>query len=195
MLRRALTLFLGLATGGVLGLAWVVDRFGQRDERRRAGAIVVLGARVLPGGVASSALRARVAHGVELFRQGLAPVLLFSGGVGGSPPAEALVSRALAVAAGVPEGACAVETESLTTAQNARFSARLLGERGVKEILLVTDGYHLLRASRYFRKERLRVHVSPAVRDPGVFPWRDRLYWTLREALAFVISPRLWWVD
>ncbi len=195
MMRRALVVVLGVLTGGVFGLAFVVNRFGQQERKAKAEAIVVLGARVLEGGVASSALRARVERGVALYREGLAPLLLFSGGVGTHPPSEAAVSRKLALAAGVPEAACVLEEESHSTEQNAQFTARLLRERGIRSVVLVSDPYHLLRASRYFRREGVIVHPSPALLSERNIHWLDRWYWTLREAMALVISPSLWWIS
>ncbi|MFP2903187.1 hypothetical protein ACLEQD_44005, partial [Corallococcus sp. 4LFB] len=47
--RRALLLCAGVLTGGVFGLVWWVDRFGRREHVGAADALVVLGARVLPG--------------------------------------------------------------------------------------------------------------------------------------------------
>src|SRR5690348_15399951 len=106
---RWLLLALGVLTCGVLGLAFAVDRFGQKDRARRAQAIVVLGARVLEGGTPSGALQARAERAAELYHQGLAPLVVFSGGVGRYPPAEALAARDLALSLGIPPAACAVE--------------------------------------------------------------------------------------
>src|SRR4051812_50121680 len=99
---RWLLLALGVLTCGVLGLAFAVDRFGQRDRARRAQAIVVLGARVMEDGQPSGALQARAERAAELYRQGLAPLVVFSGGVGRYPPAEALAARDLALTLGIP---------------------------------------------------------------------------------------------
>ncbi|MGQ0505601.1 MAG: YdcF family protein [Myxococcaceae bacterium] len=186
---------LGVLTAGVFGLTFVVDRFGQKDARRASPVIVVLGARVLEGGVPSSALYARVAHGVALYRQGLAPLLLFSGGVGSYPPSEAQAMLKMALAAGVPREACLLEEESHSTEENADFSAKLLQARGIHEVLLVSDPYHLLRATRYFRRAGLTPHASPALMTERNIRWPDRLYWTVREAFALLTRPKLWFVN
>jgi uncharacterized SAM-binding protein YcdF (DUF218 family) len=184
----------GILSAGVLGLAFVVDRFGQVERARRAAVIVVLGARVLEGGVASSPLRARVEKAVDLYRQGFGETLLFSGGIGRHPPAEAVVARDLAVSLGVPESACIVEAESHSTAENARLTARVLAARGVGSVVLVTDPYHLLRARQYFYREGLLAYPSPALRTERNQYLSERLYWTLREAFALIARPDLWWV-
>src|SRR6185503_13743198 len=85
-LQRLLLALVGVLTCGVFGLAWRVDRFGQRERAAPADALVVLGARVMPGGVPSGALLARVEKAVELYQRGLAPRLVFSGGIGVHAP-------------------------------------------------------------------------------------------------------------
>lgn len=194
LVSRALVLALGALTCGVLGLAFVVDRFGQRDRARRSQAIVVLGARVLEGGVPSGALQARVARAAELYRQGLAPLVVLSGGVGRHPPAEAVAARDVALSMGVPAQACEVEVESHSTAQNAAFTARLLRARGLSEVILVSDPYHLLRARQYFWREGLHVLPSPALLSERNLSLPERCYWTAREAFALLVHPSLWFV-
>lgn len=181
-------LVLGLA---LAALAIGVDRFGHQDHARAAPVIIVLGARVLNDGSASGSLAARTAQAVALYRQGLAPLILFSGGVGGNPPAEALVARQLALDAGVPASACLVETESHSTEENAEFSARLLAARGVREAIVVSDPYHLFRAQQYFRRAGVSVWTSPAPLAARDLVWHQRLYWTLREVGALLVHPGL----
>lgn len=187
-------LALALAAGAavaVAGLAAAVDHAGRRDRAAPAEVIIVLGAQVLEGGRASPALRARVERGVELFKRGLAPRLLFSGGGRRAPPAEAEVMRRIAVELGVPEGAILLELESCNTEENARLSAELMRRRGLSSAALVSDPFHLLRARLCFRREGLEVATSPAELEGRGFGWADRLYWTLREALALASRPRL----
>ncbi|WP_374263298.1 YdcF family protein [Corallococcus sp. RDP092CA] len=190
--RRALLLCVGALTGGVFGLAWWVDRFGRRDRVTDAEVLVVLGARVLPGGAPSGALRARVEQAAELYHRGVAPWLLLSGGVGAHPPSEARVMRELAVAAGVPASACVLEEDSHSTEDNARSCARVLRERGARRVVVVSDPYHLLRARQCFRREGWEVATSPAP-IAGRMRAEERAYWTVREAFALLLRPRLWW--
>jgi uncharacterized SAM-binding protein YcdF (DUF218 family) len=118
--------------------------------RVRADAIVVLGCPPSPR------LDRRLARGVELWRCGLAPVLLLSGG-GRGPEPEALVMRRAAAARGIPEAAMLVETRSRDTLGNARETARLLQTHGWSSIVLVSDRTHLPRAALLFRLAGVRV--------------------------------------
>jgi uncharacterized SAM-binding protein YcdF (DUF218 family) len=189
--RRLLLVAVGVLTCGLFGLAFVVDRFGQRERAVKADVVVVLGARVLPGGLGSPALRARVEKAVALYQRGLAPRLLFSGGVGVNPPAEARVMRELAVRLGVPEEACLLEERSHSTEQNARYSADMLRSLGARSVVVVSDPYHLLRARQYFRLHGFEVATSPALLTERNLRPLDRFYWTVREAAALLFHPRV----
>jgi uncharacterized SAM-binding protein YcdF (DUF218 family) len=121
-----------------------------------AEAIVVLGCRLDVQGGPSERLRLRVARAIELYHAGAAPLLLLSGG-GSGPVAEATIMRDLALAAGIPENALLRETDSRNTVENAVNSARLLRERAVTRIVLVSDRTHLPRAALLFRLAGLDV--------------------------------------
>ncbi|KFE68846.1 YdcF family protein [Hyalangium minutum] len=190
-LRRLLFALVGVLTCGVFGLTWRVDRFGQRERAMPADAVVVLGARVLQGGVPSGALQARVEKAVELYQRGVASRLVFSGGVGDHPPSEAQVMRSLAVQLGVPAEACTLEEQSHSTEQNARFSAELLRALGAQRVVVVSDPYHLLRARQYFRLQGFEVATSPALLTERNLHAVDRFYWTVREAFALLLHPRV----
>nr|WP_236673337.1 YdcF family protein [Comamonas sp. JC664] len=190
-LVRALLIGAGVLTCGVFGLAWVVDRFGQREGAVAADALVVLGARVLPGGAPSGALRARTEHAVALYRRGVAPRLIFSGGVGTNPPSEARVMFQLATQLGVPAEACVLEEGSHSTDDNARLTSGLLRELGARRVVVVSDPYHLLRARNYFRLYGHEVATSPALETERNLDMMDRIYWTVREAVALLVHPRV----
>ncbi len=156
--------------------------------------IVVLGAAVGPAGGPSAALRRRVAEGVRRLEAGAAPVLLLSGGKGGGPgsgagggvPAEAEVMGDLALAAGVAEDCLVLETDSRSTLENARCSARIMGARGWSKALVVTDAVHLPRALMAFRAlgiDATGAAVAGAARDQPLWTWP---YHLAREALALL---------
>ena len=180
-----------VVAGAVLALAWRVDSFARgRPPPTGAGAIVVLGARVLPPNSASPALARRAEKAAELYRQGLAPLVIFSGGFAGRFSSEASVGRDLALKHGVPEAACLLEEGSHTTRQNAEHTAPLLKARGIDEVVLVSDGYHLLRASLLFAQLGIRTQPVASLRELSA---TDRLYWTLREVAALLRTPLILW--
>ena len=138
---------------------------------RRDSVIVVLGARVFPDGRPSPALERRMHVAIGLYRAGVAPCLLLSGG-GGQAVTEAEVMRRLALAAGIPPSALLVEPVSRNTVENAIQAARLLASRDpAAAVVLVTDRCHALRAHLLFRLAGVAVravHGAPMPLRPRV---------------------------
>lgn len=138
----ALTAWLGAAAG--------LDRYGQRTPTGTYDAIVVAGCRVDPGGSPSLALKRRTERAVALWRAGVAPRVVFTGGVGTYPPSEAQAAATYATSLGLPASAAILEDRSTSTEENARFAAALLPPTA--RIVVVTDTYHVYRAERVFRR-------------------------------------------
>ena len=72
----------------------------------------------------------------ELYCQGYAPKVLFTGGLGRNtagllPEPEAVRFARVAMACGVPEADILLEPDSTNTAENILFTRRLLEERGI----------------------------------------------------------------
>ncbi len=116
-----------------------------------ADAIVLLGCRIEPGGRPGPAARRRAARAAAAFRDGVASWVLASGGRRWDGVPEALALRDELARLGVPESAVAVELCSLSTFENARYSAPLLRERAARRVALVTCDWHMPRALASFR--------------------------------------------
>ena len=129
----------------------------------------MLGCRPAAEGRASERLRRRVALAVELYRAAAAPVMVLSGG-GAGPVSEAEIMRDLALAAGVPETALMCEPDSRNTVENAMNTARVLRERRMSRVVLVSDRTHLPRAALLFRLAGLDVVGRAGV--PALSPYR-----------------------
>jgi uncharacterized SAM-binding protein YcdF (DUF218 family) len=157
-----------------------LDRYGQTDRARPAGAIVVLGAAVNAYGLPGPSLRARTLHAVELYHRGLAPVIIFTGGVGKNPPAESQVAAALAMRRGVPRSAIFTEATSVSTWQNIGNTVQICRTLGVKNVIVVSDPYHLWRAQRNFAAQGVKAYPSPTTNRET---WL-RVFMTAREVLS-----------
>lgn len=163
-----------LLVGGVL--AAVIVRFGQRDRARPADVIIVLG-----GGTDGTTRRAE--HAVALYHQGYAPYIVCSGGGGDNYP-EAVRCLWVALSLNVPYEAVICEKASLSTEENAREVALIMAAYGWETAILVTDDYHLWRATWLFREKGLNVYPSPAQKTTGALsPW-ETAYSLFRELLA-----------
>lgn len=126
----------------------------KRDRVNRRGhhvAIVVLGCRpYVKDTVVSPELQARVGKGIELYQRGFGDLLLFTGGHAHSDLPEALVMKSLAPM--IPKENILLEMHSRSTIENARYSKRILLQKGIKDILLVTSPYHMGRAVGIFKE-------------------------------------------
>ena len=122
-----------------------------------ADAIVVLGSAVNADGSLSDASLRRAVAGIRLYRDGLAPRLVFLGMSG-----EAEARARLAVHFGVPREAILTEgVEPTTRAEASRMAVVLGGQLGVRRVLLVTDVLHMRRARALFLREGLTVRPAP----------------------------------
>jgi uncharacterized SAM-binding protein YcdF (DUF218 family) len=175
---------LALLALGIGAAAWAIDAHGHAQSPTRSDAIVVLGTRVLPNGMPSLTLRERVSHAVELYRAGVAPNIICTGGVGENPPSEARAAATLAQKMGVPPERIAVEEKSTTTHENAVFAAQICRERGWKSVVVVSQPFHLWRGQREFHSAGIKASGS-AVRDSAIdaVAWK-RAWYALREVPA-----------
>jgi len=125
-------------------------------------AIVVLGASISQPGMLSLESLRRTNLGIELYRRGLAPVLVLLGGSTLSGPTEAEVRAAQARLHGIPAGAILTETRAHTTREEATRVKALLEPRGARTVLLVTNAGHLARARPLFERAGFEVRGVPS---------------------------------
>ena len=129
-------------------------------------AAVVLGSQVLSGGRPSGTLRARTLHAAGLYAAGAAGLLIPTGGVGDYPPSEAEVMARILRQSGVPEEDILLEAEAGSTRESARLVAGMARERGIRNLLLVTDPLHCVRAVEAFRVEGFEAQAAPVYSSP-----------------------------
>lgn len=185
------------------------------SESPVADAIVVLGGAV--GGADYPRIDAdlggasdRVLHAARLYKAGKAPAVIAVGGsipwLGTSSP-ESLAMSVLLQEWGVPEETIILESDSVNTYQNAINTKRLMDERGLNRVLLVTSALHMPRALATFRA--VGVDVIPSPTDYGVvdkeestildfLPDAEALFGTTRamkEYLGFVVYRLRGWIE
>jgi uncharacterized SAM-binding protein YcdF (DUF218 family) len=122
-----------------------VVQVADRDDRVAADAIVVLGASQLdgrPGGV----LEARLEHALGLFREGLAPLVVTTGGnQEGDRFTEADSARDWLIDNGVPADAVVAVPTGQDTYESLVPVAVLAREQGWSGVLVVSDPWHVYR--------------------------------------------------
>lgn len=145
-----------------------------------ADAAIVLGAAV-DGDEPSPVFRERIAHAIALYEDGRVQHLVFTGALGeGDTLAESEAARNMALAAGVPEAAILVETESVTTMHNLVEAQLLMRDAGLDDALIVSDPLHLGRATEM--AEALGLDAQPSATPTTRYrTWGTKLPFLARE--------------
>jgi uncharacterized SAM-binding protein YcdF (DUF218 family) len=139
---------------------------GAHDDRRPAGAVVVLGAAQYDGRP-SPVFAARLDHAVALFLTGDYRYLVVTGGkVNGDRTTEAAVARAYALERGVPDDRILVEDHGRTTLESLRSVATILAAKGIDDAVFVSDPPHMLRVLRMAADLGLTAWGSPTPTSP-----------------------------
>ena len=168
-LRRTAVL-VGLAVSAAV-VAWAlvaaaVAIAGTEDQAGPVDAIVVLGAAQY-NGRPSPVFRARLDHAATLYRAGHAPIILVTGGIGRRDTlSEAAVGARYLAGRGLPRAAVvALPAGADTYASLAEVGGWFRG-RGSRRVLLVSDGFHLLRLRVLAARLALEPYTSPAPDSP-----------------------------
>jgi uncharacterized SAM-binding protein YcdF (DUF218 family) len=156
-------------------------------------AIVVLGGGgVTPGGALAERSLRQAVEAIMLYRQGIAPLVVFSGAPEEGAGDEASTRAELARECGLPSSAILTSSTARTTREEAVQIQRLLGARGVRKVMLLADGPGMPRAVRTFERQGFVVVPPPGsgVLDLGGGP-EDRL--NLMRQLAMETVARVYY--
>ena len=135
----------------------------------QAEAIVILGGatrnneppRILPD---MSDRGDRLLYGAKLYQDGLAPKIILTGGrIGwyGGDDSEAESMATILEVMGIPRSAMILESQALNTHDNAVFTKKILQQKGIDRVLLVTSAAHMPRSLAIFRKESINAIAAP----------------------------------
>lgn len=168
---------LSLAILLLCGNAWVAKYMVRSLEWQnipssqvpKAEAIVVLG-----GGTKSatwprptvdlSEAGDRIIYAAQLYFQKKAPIIILSGGRidwRGSGSPESADMATILTSIGVPSEVIIQEPDSLNTYQNAVNVRKILAERQIKKVLLITSAMHIPRALKIFHRQGIDVIPTP----------------------------------
>lgn len=132
--------------------AWIIW-IGDRDQAAPADVIIVLGAAAYDAHP-SPVFEERIRHALELYKEGYASKLIFTGGFGGDRArfSESQVARRYALKHGIPADAIMIETLSRTTRQNLEQARRLMRAHDLHKAIIVSDPLHMARGLRLCRE-------------------------------------------
>jgi uncharacterized SAM-binding protein YcdF (DUF218 family) len=162
--------------------------WGHRDTARPVAAIVVMGAAQY-GGRPSPVLRARIDHALDLWHRGLAPQLIFTGGPGDrDTTSEAAVAERYAIEHGVPPRAIMIENVGRSTQESLQHVSALMDAAPSRNVILVSDPFHMLRLTILARRYGLTAYASPTRTSPISTSWRESLKYALGESIKVPIA-------
>jgi uncharacterized SAM-binding protein YcdF (DUF218 family) len=180
LVLTALAAFLTLTAIGIV-------HEGSLQEPHTADAIVVFGAAEYAGRP-SPVLRARLDHAFDLFKRGIAPVVITTGGAASDPKfSEGGVGRDYLEHRGIPERSLIAETQGSDTAQSAMRVAVIMRANGLHSCVAVSDAYHVFRIKRLLEHENVGpVYVAPRP-DSRPHGAVQRAYAVVREASSYLL--------
>ena len=161
----------------LIGTTLYVALYKPVEDIPKGAAIVALAGESGTSGAVTGETEARIRRAVELFEAEAAPVLVVTGGIVGGENAVAEAMRDFAVAAGVPEDAILVESNSHSTLQNALFTADLAEIDKTQPIIIVTHRYHLPRANASIRWAGFQNVTNAAADNVSGFAISEPLLW------------------
>ncbi len=171
--------YIGLALVALLvgGNGWVANQLTASLEQQHvptgelpnAEAIVVLGGAIRPQlaprpWIDVTEAGDRPIHAAQLYKQGKAPLVVLSGGriewQGGGPPESEDMAK-LVETLGVPPSAILQDPTSLNTYENAVNVKKILQQRHIQRVLLVTSAAHMPRSVQIFQKQGIDAIPAP----------------------------------
>ncbi|HVL64958.1 MAG TPA: YdcF family protein [Actinomycetota bacterium] len=148
MTLRRVALLIGLLIVGYTGsVAYQVWRSSHVDQVRYADVIVVLGAAQY-NGTPSPVFKARLDQAAYLYREGIAPLVIVTGGKRpGDRFTEAAAGEQYLVSEGIPDAAVEGEDEGRTTWESLS-RVRAMTSDDVDKVVFVSDPMHSERIKR-----------------------------------------------
>jgi uncharacterized SAM-binding protein YcdF (DUF218 family) len=170
----------------VITAARIVQAASQQ-EAPHADAIVVFGAAEYSGRP-SPVLKARLDHALDLFHQGVAPVVITTGGAASDPKfSEGGVGKDYLMRHGVPERSLIAETQGRDTSESAVRVGVIMHANSLRSCVAVSDAYHVFRIRKLLEHEGIGpVYTAPRP-DSRPRSALQRMLAVLREATSYLL--------
>ena len=192
VLRRALVAAVVLAALYFGVTFFQVWRTSRHDGARKAQAVIVLGAAQYDGRP-SAVLRARLDHAADLWHKGIAPVVVVTGGKAeGDRFTESQAGANYLHTKGVPDEAILREATGRSSWESLSSAARFLRQRGIRDVVLVSDPFHAARIHGIAAELGLSSATSPTRTSPirGLSEFRHMVTETAQVGVGRVIGFR-----
>lgn len=191
--RMVLVVLLAMLAYYLVTLIQVWQAAGEDDRRpsgQAAQAIIVLGAAQY-NGRPTDVFKARLDHAFALWHEGVAPVIVVTGGKQpGDQFTEAGSGAAYLDGLGVPDAKILRETTSRSSWESLAASERFLKKGGITRVVLVSDPFHSLRIRLIADELGFDAVTSPTRTSPitGVDEWLRFATEALRVAFGRIFG-------
>ena len=185
-LRRLMLLVVLVVVVAYAVTCVAVWKVARADGTPRSDAIVVLGASQFDGRP-SSIFTARLRHAKALHDAGVAPRIITTGGKQpGDRFTEAEAGARWLRDHGVPRAAVVAVPTGDDTLSSLRAADRALEARRQRQVVLVSEPWHMLRCRRMAADLGLDAATSPTRTGPAVRTRATQARYILREAAAYL---------
>jgi uncharacterized SAM-binding protein YcdF (DUF218 family) len=182
MIKRIILCLVILFVGVYGVVATYIGMNVYKDNKVKSDAIIVLGAKAKYNGKDSPCLVSRINHGISLYKQGYAPILIVSGG-----NEEAATMKKIALQSGVKSSDILEENQSTSTYENFAYSKDVLTQKNINSLIVITEPFHSPRASLISDKLDISHTVSPATDSPCWTKWKFLSRYFLREPFVVIL--------
>ncbi len=159
------------------------DNWSLSKDKKNIG--VVLGAAVWSGNKPSPSLSSRVDKAIELFNKGYTGKILFTGSNAPGELSEAEVAFNYAREMGMDTTKISLEQVTTSSSEQIQFiKNKLEPDKEIKDIIIISDSYHLPRILEISRFYNINIKVASSKLQLN---FKDKLYNKIRESLALVV--------
>lgn len=157
---------------------------GLQSSTEKSDVILILGNKVELSGEPSARLQSRLDEGLRLYEEGIASLIVVSGGIGKEGFDEAVVMKNYLVEKGVGAENIIEDSEGNNSYLTGKNLVKIAEEYNIKSVTLVSQYYHILRAKHVIKRFGFeQVYSSYGKMTPEL---RD-LYSIPREILGYYV--------
>jgi vancomycin permeability regulator SanA len=179
-MRQSFSRLVVLGTLVFMTMALVIGLIGLQDRVGKAEIAVVLDAFIQSNGQPSARLHARLEKAAELYKKGFFSTIIVSGGVRRNGFDEAAIMKDNLLQDGIPPQHILVDRSGYTTYLTAKNTARLMRERHMQSVFIISQFYHLPRCRLAFHRFGVPVEYCA---HANYFE-RNDIYFLAREVFA-----------
>lgn len=164
----------------------------RQDQARPVPAIVVLGAAQY-NGKPSPVLKARLDHAARLYLDSIAPLIVLTGGVAAGDNTSEAEAAAGYLEKSVPLAALVVLPTGRTTDESIAAAAEWCRGYDIREVVVVSDPFHMLRVRLEARRQGLTAYTSPTHTSPISAHFTRELPFLVAEAAKVLVTAGRGW--